>query len=320
MIEKTLVAHNEVEYIHKKLKIIATPIGTLADLSPRAQLELKNADVIFCEDTRKTHQLLNIFQIKSHLVSLHLHNEKNASQNFLNKYFFSENPVKNAVLVSDAGTPGVCDPGAIFVNECLNLGIQIENIPGPSSLACALASNGFLQPQSLFVGFFPRTQKELIVAFNKWVFLAPVVVVGFESPQRIEKTILALETLQESHKIQLCLHREMSKKFEEHIRGTCSWVLEKLSKKKKDGLKSFGECVLSIEILNIETNKEEMLLNALKELQKELETSKISSKELSKNIAQKFNISSKELFNAFLQKKNESQDNSENNTQNYYEN
>jgi 16S rRNA (cytidine1402-2'-O)-methyltransferase len=288
------------------LKIVATPIGTLQDLSLRAQEALKTADVVFCEDTRSTAKLLNMFEIKAHLQSLHLHNEKSETEALLEKYFGPGKAPCTALLVSDAGTPAVSDPGAIFIDACHKRKIRIENVPGPSSLACALASNGFLQPRTLFVGFLPRTKKDLQLEFQKWQNIAPVVVVGFESPNRLLETIGNYGEMTASlSDHQVCVHREISKKYEEHIRGSALDVAHVLQNKKEQGLKSFGECVLSFNIPpHVESRSpEEILAAAFAELQEASGKSNKTTKELCKEIGSKYNLSAKELFNSYAKEK-----------------
>jgi 16S rRNA (cytidine1402-2'-O)-methyltransferase len=288
------------------LQIIATPIGTLTDLSERAKSALSTATVVFCEDTRTTGKLLNLFQIKAHLVSLHLHNEITHTIKLIEHYFGNNQNPCRAALVSDAGTPAVSDPGAFFVNECHNRGVKIENIPGPSSLACALASNGFLQPRSLFVGFLPRSQNELRAEFEAWKSIAPVVVVAFESPQRLIKTIeICSELFSETTLSRICVHREISKKFEEHLRGTPKQLLEILKERITNGLKSFGECAVSFEILAQKDNRslEEILADAHHALLQELKTSQLQVKDVCKAICANSKLNAKDLFNFYLKSK-----------------
>ena len=159
------------------LYIVSTPIGNLEDITLRALEVLKNADIILCEDTRRSIKLLSHFKIKKKLISYHKFNEKKQLVNII-KHF---NEGKILSLISDAGTPLLSDPGRLLVNECLKRGIQITPIPGASAITSALSVSGF-KDQFLFYGFLPKKENELnkvlkVLSQNKFaqIFLFPLI-------------------------------------------------------------------------------------------------------------------------------------------------
>jgi len=144
------------------LYIVSTPIGNLDDITLRALDVLKNSDIILCEDTRRSIKLLSHYRIKKKLISYHKFNEKKQLTNII-KHF---NEGKILSLISDAGTPLLSDPGRILVNKCVEKGINVTSIPGPSSITSALSVSGF-SDQFLFSGFLPKTERELEKVLTK---------------------------------------------------------------------------------------------------------------------------------------------------------
>ncbi|KAB8030758.1 16S rRNA (cytidine(1402)-2'-O)-methyltransferase [Fluviispira multicolorata] len=279
------------------LYIVSTPIGTLGDLSPRAQNILSSVDFIACEDTRHTSKLLNNFGIKSQLESLHVHNEKDKTDYLINKILNSTH--KSAAVVSDAGTPCISDPGSYFIRAAHKNGIRILSIPGPSSMTSALAASGFIQPRSLFSGFLGRNKKDQIKEFAKWKSISPCIAIFFESPKRIIDTLNNLKNYFIDSPIQVCISREISKKFEEHIIGNINDSLEKI----KNKIEVQGEFVVTV---NIEEIKNENLIRtpeeAAIEVQEWVKLGK-QAKQASKEIAEKYELNSKEIYNTFLKLK-----------------
>lgn len=282
------------------LYIVATPIGTLSDLSPRARDVLAEVDFIACEDTRDTLKLLSQFGIRTSLEALHLHNEANRSTELLQRLCSS--PSGKAALVSDAGTPCVSDPGALFVREARSMGVRVLSVPGPSSLVAAMAAHGFLQPRTLFSGFLPRVERLQVEEFERWRRVAPAVAVFFESPKRVNSTLKNLEK-NFGDELDVCVSREISKKFEEHICGNVSSVLEKLA-----STEIRGECVISVDVrenyLISEKQHKLPFEFAAQALVNDADRT-LTLKEKAKKYAEQNDLSAKELYNRALQLKQE---------------
>ncbi len=281
------------------LYIVATPIGTLSDMSPRARETLARVDFIACEDTRRTKELLQALAMPHvSLVSLHEHNESGKSQHLVERLLQSE--TRSAALVSDAGTPAISDPGALFVDACHRAGIRVENVPGPSSLVAAVAATGFLQPRVLFSGFLARTSKDQQEEFRRWAAVAPCIAVCFESPNRIVNTLKNATAFFPAD-TRVCLSREISKKFEEHLRMPLHELLRTL----EEGHLVKGECIISFEVLpgtnlseiSPQKNLEEVTEEALELLS---ENPALHLKELSRSLAEKYDLHPKELYNAIV--------------------
>lgn len=198
------------------LYIIATPIGNLADISFRALETLKSVDIIFCEDTRQTSKLLDRYKIDKKMISLHQHSSEAKITKLLAQY-------KNIAYVSDAGTPGISDPGNKIVAKAVGLGIEVSPIPGASAVITALSVSGFPTDKFVFLGYMPHKGKTKIF---EQIEKAKDTVCFYESTHRIIKT---LEQLKEHvGERQICVCRELTKKFETIYRGTIDNVLDEL--------------------------------------------------------------------------------------------
>lgn len=209
------------------LSVVSTPIGNLADLTLRALDTLKGADVIACEDTRVTSRLLARYGIEKPLIVYHARIMKAAGERVLSLLAQG----KRVALVTDAGTPGISDPGVELValaRERLGADARVETIPGPSALVAALSVAGVNAASFVFLGFLPHKkgrQKALHAIAEE-----PRAVVFYESPHRILKTLAALETLlPETRPLAVC--RELTKIHEEVVRGSAREVRERFSKK-----------------------------------------------------------------------------------------
>ncbi len=195
------------------LYVVATPIGNLADASPRAIEALRAADVIACEDTRTTRTLLSHYGIATRTVSLHEHNERAASLSLIKDLLAG----KKVALVSDAGTPGISDPGALLVAEAHRAGMRVSPIPGPSAAAAAFSAAGFAAPGFRFAGFLPASGAARRKALEALAGTTPVVL--YEAPHRVARTLAELaERLGPQREVAIA--RELSKKFEEVARLT----------------------------------------------------------------------------------------------------
>ncbi len=203
------------------LYIISTPIGNLEDITLRALRILKEVNLIAAEDTRHTRKLLSHYNIHTPLTSYHQHTHKNKTNSLIN--FLKEG--KNIALVSDCGTPGISDPGTFIIKEAIIRGIKIIALPGPSALICALTLSGLPTNGFLFLGFLPRKKGKIKKEINR-ASLCEKTLIFYESCYRINKTLEIVR--EEIGQVEIVLARELTKKFEEIIRGKINEVIEKI--------------------------------------------------------------------------------------------
>jgi len=208
------------------LAVCATPIGNLDDVTLRVLEELRSTDVILCEDTRHTRVLLDRHGISGKLVSYHEHNEAKRAAEVLPRMEAGE----RFALVSDAGMPAISDPGARLVAAALERGVPVTVLPGPTAVDTALVASGFPAERYQFVGFLPRGGRALA---SLWEELAswPHPVVAFESPRRLPATLRSLADAQPAREVAVC--RELTKKFEEVVRGTAAELAARFSEAPK---------------------------------------------------------------------------------------
>jgi 16S rRNA (cytidine1402-2'-O)-methyltransferase len=202
------------------LAVCATPIGNLEDVTLRVLAELAAADTILCEDTRRTRVLLDRHGIRARLLSYHEHNEARRTAELLPRLEAGE----RIALVSDAGLPGVSDPGARIVRAALEADVPVTVLPGPSAVETALVASGLAAEQYRFLGFLPRGEKQLAALWQElraWPWPA----VGFESPQRLPATLRSLAAADPGREVAVC--RELTKRFEEVVRGTAAELAER---------------------------------------------------------------------------------------------
>jgi 16S rRNA (cytidine1402-2'-O)-methyltransferase len=209
--------------------IVATPIGNLKDVSFRALEVLKSVDLILCEDTRQTQKLLSHYQLEKSLLSYHQHS-KVAKVGYILDLLRQG---KNLALVSDAGTPGISDPGNKLIEEIIsNLPeTNIIPIPGPSAVAAALSVSGLPTDKFLFLGFPPMKKKRK--DFFESIAASQYTAVFYESPHRVIKSLKELQAIKPDLNIVVC--REITKKFETTYRGQISQVIETLEKEGPKG-------------------------------------------------------------------------------------
>jgi 16S rRNA (cytidine1402-2'-O)-methyltransferase len=198
------------------LEVCATPIGNLEDVTLRVLTALREADAVLCEDTRRTQILLDRHGIRAlALVSLHRHNEARRAAELLPRLLAGE----TFALVSDAGLPGVNDPGARIVAAAIEAGVAVTVLPGPSAVETALVASGLLADQYRFLGYLPRREPELRRLWEsarRWEYAA----VAFESPRRLGASLAALAGVDPNRPVVVC--RELTKRFEEVARGTAA--------------------------------------------------------------------------------------------------
>lgn len=216
------------------LRVVATPIGNLEDISPRALRSLAEADRIFAEDTRRTKILLDRYQIDAKPISLHEHNEVSRIEGALE--LLREGG--SIALVCDAGTPLVSDPGGRLVAAAIEQGHQVESIPGASAVLSALTVAGLGAAPFTFLGFLPRTRGARAELLNSYL-ARPETLVIFESPRRLHTTLLGLAECFERRRG--CVARELTKLHEEVVRGSLSELAEHFA----DGAR--GEITIVIE-------------------------------------------------------------------------
>lgn len=194
------------------LAVCATPIGNLGDVTLRVLEELRSADVVLCEDTRHTRVLLDRHGISARLLSFHEHNEAERVAELMPRLEAGE----RIALVTDAGLPGISDPGVPLVRAALAAGVPVTVLPGPSAVETALVASGLVAERYAFVGFLPRRAGELNALWDElrgWTW--PVV--AFESPRRLPATLRSLAAASPAREVAVC--RELTKKFEEIVRG-----------------------------------------------------------------------------------------------------
>ena len=195
-----------------RLVVCPTPIGNLEDITLRVLSALREADVVACEDTRRTRVLLDRYGVRAKLVSYHEHNEAARASELVGR--MREGAV--VALVSDAGMPLVSDPGYLLVRGCVAAGLPVEVLPGPSAAITALVASGLPADEWHFHGFLPRKKGEL-----RRVLAEPVgTLVAFESPRRLPATLQLLAELDPEREVAVC--RELTKVHEEVVRGTAA--------------------------------------------------------------------------------------------------
>jgi 16S rRNA (cytidine1402-2'-O)-methyltransferase len=195
-----------------RLVVCPTPIGNLEDITLRVLSALREADVVACEDTRRTRVLLDRYGVKAKLVSYHEHNEQARASELVGR--MREGAV--VALVSDAGMPLVSDPGYVLVRACVAAGLPVEVLPGPSAAITALVASGLPADEWHFHGFLPRKKGELREVFTN----QPATLIAFESPRRLPATLALLAEVDAEREVAVC--RELTKAHEEVVRGTAA--------------------------------------------------------------------------------------------------
>ena len=274
-----------------KLYIVATPIGNLEDITYRAINVLQNVDIIAAEDTRHTLKLLNHYNITKHLISYHRHNEDIKSDELLNKLKNGN----NIALVSDAGTPGICDPGAIIIKKCLEQNIQVIPIPGACAFVNGLICSGLNTDAFLFLGFLPLNKKNRKYRLEQ-IENSKQTVILYEAPHKLQTTLEDLQKILGDRKIVIA--RELTKIHEEFIRGNVDEVIEKTKDIK-------GEIIILIEGIKEDFNelkKEKFEKFTLEEHYKYYEKQGFDKKEIIKKIAKDRAVHKNVIYKYFIEK------------------
>jgi len=281
------ILHNN--ELKKGLYLIPTPIGNLGDISFRSIELLKSSDFILCEDTRVSKKLLNKFEIKTKLISNHKFNEVKNLSNIID---LLKND-KIISMISDAGTPGISDPGAVLINECLKENINIVPLPGPSAVTTSVSVSGF-DDKYLFYGFFPKKEKMIKEELNKLSDLN-FCLVFFVSPKKINRIIPHLKNYFKGRKILIC--REISKYYEEFIRSN----LEDLQLFENEPK---GELTIVISEKKLDKKTSQILSESDKRNIEKM-INKLSTKEITDLISQNSKVSKKKIYDYCLKIKNE---------------
>ena len=210
------------------LSIVPTPIGNLNDITYRAIKVLKDSDIILCEDTRLSKRLLDKYSIDKPLYSYHIHNEHKVVEKYI-QYIISG---KKVSLISDAGTPGISDPGYLIIRESIKKNIEIDCLPGPTAFVPALINSGISSDKFVFEGFLPKKKGRMSrIEFLKEEKRSIII---YESPHRIKRLIEELKAVFGGQRL-VSISRELSKIHQENIRGTLDEVDKNLESKNIKG-------------------------------------------------------------------------------------
>lgn len=210
------------------LSIVPTPIGNLNDITYRAIKVLKDSDIILCEDTRISKRLLDKYSIDKPLYSYHIHNEHKVVEKYI-QYIISG---KKVSLISDAGTPGISDPGYLIIRESIKKNIEIDCLPGPTAFVPALINSGISLDKFVFEGFLPKKKGRMSrIEFLKEEKRSIII---YESPHRIKRLIEELKAVFGGQRL-VSISRELSKIHQENIRGTLDEVDKNLESKNIKG-------------------------------------------------------------------------------------
>lgn len=271
-----------------KLYLVPTPIGNLKDITLRALEVLKFVDIVAAEDTRQTLKLLNHFEIKKSLMSYHKHNEQEKSEDIIE--LLKEG--HNIAIVTDAGTPGISDPGTVIVKKCINENIDFEVLPGATAITTALVYSGLDTTKFLFRGFIPRENKERKILLNEIKDVKESIIL-YESPYRVVSTLETLLEYLGNRNIAVC--RELTKLHEEIKRGKIDELIDYF---KNTAPK--GEFVLVIEGKQQEhidrENKEKWENLSIKDHILNVMESGISKKEAIKYVAKERGLNKNEVY------------------------
>ncbi len=269
------------------LYIVATPIGNLEDITLRAINILKEVDLIAAEDTRHTLKLLNHLEISKPLMSYHRHNEDVKTDILIKEL----KQGKQIALVSDAGTPGICDPGEEVIKKCIEEKIPIVPIPGACAMINALICSGLDTKEFVFIGFLPLNKKNRKEKLEEIKNTTKTMIL-YEAPHKLETTLKDLKEMIGNRKIVLA--RELTKIHEEYIRENIDVLIDKAKELK-------GEIVLLIE--GAEKKEENDLLQlSLQEHYRYYEERGLSKKEIIKQIAKDRNVNKNEIYQQFIDK------------------
>ncbi|MFV0381588.1 MAG: 16S rRNA (cytidine(1402)-2'-O)-methyltransferase [Breznakia sp.] len=265
------------------LYIVATPIGNLQELTPRAIATLKEVDIIAAEDTRNTKKLLQAFHIHTHLISHHVHNENESSKGILK--LLAEG--KNIALVSDAGYPLLSDPGQKLVEQVIEHAYNVVPISGSNAALNAIVASGICPQPFLFYGFIEGNESQRIKILQELKDY-PHTIIFYEAPHRIRKTLQKMLEIMGNRRV--CLARELTKTYEEFLRGNIEEVLSVV-----DELK--GEMVVVVE-----ASQKEKAAIAFSIIEKQIKVhtqNGLSTKEAIKRVAKEYGLSRNDIYKEY---------------------
>ena len=259
--------------------VVPTPIGNIKDITLRAIETLKEVDFIACEDTRVTQKLLNHYDIRTKCISYHKYNERERVDFFLNELRTG----KTIALVSDAGTPMICDPGGVIIQELVKNGFSITSLPGACAVTTFLSSVPRSCEEFAFIGFIPRTEKQIEEALKNYTSINTVF---YDSPERILKTIKVIQKVRPE--AVFALARELSKLFEEVVTGSADEITQKL----QGGIK--GEIVCMVY-----ANKNPVITDVDFKIKK-LQEKGFKAKEIAVILSTLYNLNKNEIYQKIL--------------------
>jgi len=270
-----------------KIYVCPTPLGNLEDMTFRVINILKKVDFIAAEDTRHSIKLLNHFKINTNMISYHEHNEQSRSEEIITRVKNGE----NCALISDAGMPGISDPGEILIKKALDENIEVEVLSGGSAFLLALVASGFSTDRFVFEGFLPRKSGEKTEKLKELKEERRTLII-YEAPHRIIKTLKNIQEVFGDR--QISISREITKKYEEHIRGIISQVIERL----KEGIVK-GEFVIVVKGFEGEVEEKEGI--SIEDQLKIFLQEGYSKKEAVKLTAKKLNARRNEVYQKSLE-------------------
>ncbi|MDF2608094.1 MAG: hypothetical protein K0S34_2290 [Bacillales bacterium] len=272
------------------LYIVPTPIGNLEDMTVRAVKTLQEVDLIAAEDTRVTRKLCNYFNIETPVSSYHEHNKIISGNKLITMLLEG----KNIAIVSDAGTPGISDPGYEIVRDAVNEKIYVVSLPGCNAAITALSASGLPTDNFIFYGFLNRNKKEKRIELDS-LKTARQTLILYESPHRLKETLNIMQEIFGNRRITLA--RELTKIYEEYIRGTISEAIEYIT---KESIK--GEFCLIIEGNTSEENQTEYWwepLTVIEHVKHYQDKEQLSNKDAIKKVAMDRDIPKREVYSEY---------------------
>jgi len=285
---KSPFSHKTQEPVSGFLYIVGTPIGNLSDISYRAISILKNVSLIICEDTRQTKKILNKYEFTNNLISFNQNNSFKKIPGIINNLKGG----KSIALVSDAGMPGICDPGEDLIKDAKINGIKIICIPGPCAAITALVSSGLPSSKFSFEGFLPKKNKEREKLLLK-ISNTDKTTILFESPHRLQKLLNQLKEICGGER-EIQVFRELTKKYEENIGNNIAEVIDSI-----EGMKILGEITVVIKGINKTNKNNEFNKYELKTELHELVNAGLSLSSASSYLAKKKNLTKKLIYSLY---------------------